>query len=38
MMDQPDKARQAWMKVLEIDPTNKVIPQFINQLKTKQPQ
>lgn len=38
MMDQPDKARQAWMKVLELDPTNKVIPQFINQLKTRQPQ
>jgi tetratricopeptide (TPR) repeat protein len=33
MMDQPDKARQVWMKVLEIDPTNKVIPEFINQLK-----
>jgi tetratricopeptide (TPR) repeat protein len=38
MMDQPDKARAAWMKVMELDPTNKVIPQFINQLKTKQPQ
>jgi len=35
MMDQPEKARQAWTKVLEFDPTNKVIPQFISQLKTR---
>lgn len=33
MMDQPDKARQVWMKVLELDPTNKVIPEFLNQLR-----
>lgn len=33
MMDQPDKARAVWTKVLEIDPTNKVIPEFINQLR-----
>lgn len=33
MMDQPDKARQVWMKVLELDPTNKVVPEFLNQLK-----
>jgi len=35
MMDQPDKARQVWLKVMEIDPTNKVVPEFINQLKEK---
>lgn len=33
MMDQPDKARQVWMKVIEVDPTNKVVPEFLNQLK-----
>ena len=33
MMDQPEKAKEVWMKVLEIDPTNKVVPQFLNQLK-----
>jgi tetratricopeptide (TPR) repeat protein len=33
MMDQPDKAKEVWMKVLEVDPTNKVVPQFLNQLK-----
>ena len=35
MMDQPDKARQVWLKVMELDPTNKVVPEFINQLKEK---
>jgi tetratricopeptide (TPR) repeat protein len=35
MMDQPDKAKQVWMKVMELDPTNKVVPEFINQLKEK---
>lgn len=33
MMDQPEKAKEIWQKVLEIDPTNKVVPQFLNQLK-----
>jgi len=33
MMDQPEKAKQVWMKVLEIDPSNKVVPEFLNQLK-----
>lgn len=33
MMDQPDKAKEVWMKVLEVDPTNKVVPQFLNQLR-----
>jgi cytochrome c-type biogenesis protein CcmH/NrfG len=33
MMDQPQKAKQVWMKVLEIDPSNKVVPDFLNQLK-----
>jgi tetratricopeptide (TPR) repeat protein len=33
MMDQPEKAKQVWMKVLEIDPSNKVVPDFLNQLK-----
>ena len=33
MMDQPEKARVAWMKVLEVDPTNKVVPEFLNQLR-----
>lgn len=33
MMDQPDKARSVWMKVMELDPTNKVVPEFLNQLK-----
>jgi tetratricopeptide (TPR) repeat protein len=35
MMDQPEKARQVWMKVMELDPTNKVVPEFINQLREK---
>lgn len=35
MMDQPAKARQVWMKVLEIDPTNKVVPEFLNQIKDR---
>jgi tetratricopeptide (TPR) repeat protein len=35
MMDQPDKAKQVWLKVMELDPTNKVVPEFINQLKQK---
>lgn len=38
MMDQPEKARQVWMKVMELDPTNKVVPEFINQLKDRLPQ
>jgi tetratricopeptide (TPR) repeat protein len=33
MMDQPDKAKEIWMKVLELDPTNKIVPEFLNQLK-----
>jgi len=33
MMNQPDKAREIWMKVIEIDPTNRVVPEFLNQLK-----
>lgn len=33
MMDQQDKARAVWLKVMELDPTNKVIPEFLNQLK-----
>jgi Flp pilus assembly protein TadD len=35
MMDQPEKARQVWMKVIELDPTNKVVPEFLNQLNNK---
>lgn len=38
MMDQPEKARQVWMKVMEFDPTNKVVPEFINQLNERVPQ
>ncbi|MHB9155660.1 MAG: PorV/PorQ family protein [Endomicrobiales bacterium] len=37
MMDQPEKARQVWLKVMEIDPTNKVVPEFINQLRDRLP-
>ncbi len=33
MMDQTDKARAVWMKVMELDPTNKVVAEFLNQLK-----
>lgn len=33
MMDQQDKAKAVWMKVLELDPTNKVVAEFLNQLK-----
>ena len=33
MMEQPDKAKAVWMKVMEIDPTNKVVPEFLNQMK-----
>ncbi len=33
MMDQPEKAKEVWMRVLEIDPTNRVVPQFLNQLR-----
>lgn len=33
MMDQPEKAKEVWMKVLEVDPTNRIVPQFLNQLK-----
>jgi tetratricopeptide (TPR) repeat protein len=33
MMNRPDKAREVWMKVLEIDPTNKIVQQFLNELK-----
>jgi tetratricopeptide (TPR) repeat protein len=32
MMDQPERAKEIWMKVLELDPTNKVVPEFLNQL------
>ncbi|MBN1824104.1 MAG: PorV/PorQ family protein [Endomicrobiales bacterium] len=35
MMDQPDKAKQVWMKVMELDPTNKVVPEFISQLEQR---
>ncbi len=33
MMDQAEKARTVWMKVMQIDPTNKVVPEFLNQLR-----
>lgn len=33
MMDQPERAKEVWLKVLEIDPTNKIVPQFLNQLR-----
>ena len=33
MMDQPDRAREVWTKVLEVDPTNRVIPQFLEQMR-----
>ena len=33
MMDQPEKAKEIWIKVLEIDPTNRIVPQFLNQLR-----
>jgi len=33
MMDQPDKAREVWLKVMEIDPTNLIVPQFMEQMK-----
>ncbi len=33
MMDQQEKAKEVWQRVLEVDPTNKVVPQFLNQLR-----
>lgn len=33
LIEQRDKAKAVWEKVLQIDPTNKVIPQFLEQLK-----
>ena len=34
MMDQPEKARaRCGLKVMEMDPTNKVVPEFLNQLR-----
>ncbi|MBD3272615.1 MAG: PorV/PorQ family protein [Elusimicrobia bacterium] len=33
LIEQRDKAKAVWEKVLQIDPKNKVIPQFLQQLK-----
>jgi len=33
MMNQPDRARDVWEKVLEIDPSNKVVREFLEELK-----
>lgn len=33
LIEQRDKAKAIWEKVLQIDPQNKVIPQFLEQLK-----
>lgn len=33
LIDQKDKARAVWEKALEIDPNNKVIPEFLKQIK-----
>jgi tetratricopeptide (TPR) repeat protein len=33
MMNRHDKAKEVWLKVLEIDPTNKVVPQFLEELQ-----
>ena len=33
MMNQPDKAREVWQKVLEIDPANKVVKEFLQELQ-----
>jgi len=33
MMNQPDRAKEVWMKVLELDPTNKVVQEFLEELK-----
>jgi len=32
LMDQRAKARAVWLKVMQIDPNNKVVPQFLEQL------
>jgi tetratricopeptide (TPR) repeat protein len=33
MMQQPDKAREVWQKVLEVDPNNRVVQEFLEELK-----
>ncbi|MDI6640972.1 MAG: PorV/PorQ family protein [Elusimicrobiota bacterium] len=33
MMNQPDRAKEVWMKVLELDPTNKIVQEFLEELK-----
>ncbi|MFH1283141.1 MAG: PorV/PorQ family protein [bacterium] len=33
LIDQKDKARAIWERALEIDPNNKVIPEFLKQIK-----
>lgn len=33
MMNEPEKAKKVWLKVLEYDPTNKVIQQFLRELE-----
>ena len=33
LMEEKEKAKAIWRKVLEIDPTNKVVPQFLKQLE-----
>lgn len=33
MMDQAEQAKEIWMKVIELDPTNKVVPEFLNQMQ-----
>ncbi|MBN1620980.1 MAG: PorV/PorQ family protein [Endomicrobiales bacterium] len=33
MMDQAERAKEIWMKVIELDPTNKVVPEFLNQMQ-----
>lgn len=33
MMNEPEKAKKVWQKVLELDPTNKVIQQFLKELE-----
>lgn len=33
LMDQKDKARLVWLRVMKLDPENKVVPQFLKQLE-----
>ena len=33
MMNKPDRAMEVWKKALEIDPTNKVVQEFLNELQ-----